>query len=163
MRWVIELDNMGMSPRGHLVRQLMLGILQGRGYCANNQSPQLGKRFIDRFRKRHVALSSSFTQDINCKRALAGNSILLNHFFNSQIEIQSRYHILLENIWNMNKKGFLLGVSSREKVLCRSTRKNPRLVQKGGREWITLVEGIGVEGQRIAPYVIYKVEAQYME
>jgi len=58
VRWVIELDDMGMPPRGHLVRKMMLGILQGRGGSTNNRSQQLGKRFIDRFRKRHAALSS---------------------------------------------------------------------------------------------------------
>ena len=162
VRWVIELDDMGMPPRGHLVRKLMLGILQGRGHDANNQSPQLGKRFLDRFRKRHAVLSSRFAQAVNRERALAGDPTVLNHFFNRLIEIRSLYHILPENIWNMDEKGFLLGVSSQEKVLCHSTRKNPRLVQEGGREWITLVEAIGAGGQTIAPHVIYKGEAQHM-
>jgi len=76
VRWVIELDDMGMPPRGHLVRKLMLGILQGRGHGAHNQSPQLGKRFLDRFRKRHAALSSHFAQAINRERALASDSIV---------------------------------------------------------------------------------------
>jgi len=162
VRWVIELDDMGMPPRGLLVRKMMLGILQGREGSTNNQSQQLGKRFIDRFRKRHAALSSRFAQAINRERVLAGDSSVLNQFFNRLIEVRSRYHILPENIWNVNEKGFLLGISSREKVLCRSTRKNPRLIQEGGREWITLVETIGAGGETIASYVIYKGEAQYL-
>ena len=140
----------------------MLGILQDREHGANNRSPQVGKRFLDRFRKRHAALSSHFTQGINRERALASDSTVLNHFFNCLVEILSWYYILPENIWNMDEKGFLLGVSSREKVLCRSTRKNPRLVQEGGREWVTLVEAIRAGGQTIPPFVIYKGEAQYM-
>ena len=112
----------------------MLGILQGWEQGANNRSPQLGKIFLDRLQKRHAALSSRFAQAINRERALAGDSTVLNHFFNRLIEIQSWYHILPKNIWNMDENGFLLGVSSSEKVPRHSTRKNPRLVQEGGKE-----------------------------
>ena len=153
---------MGIPPRGNLMRKLMLGILQSRGHGANNQSPQLGKRFLDRFHKRHAVLSSHFAQAINHERALAGDPTVLNHLFNRLIAIQSRYYIIPENIWNIDKNCFLLGVLSWDKVLCRSTRKNPRLVQEGVTEWFTLEEAIGVGGQTIAPYVIYKGEAQYM-
>jgi len=62
----------------------------------------------------------------------------------------------------MDVKGFLLGVSSMKKVLCCSTKKNPRVVQEGGREYTILVEVFGAGGQTIAPYMIYKGEAQYM-
>jgi len=76
----------------------MLGILQGRGGSTNNRSQQVGKRFMDRFHKRHAALSSRFAQAINQDRALAGDSSVLNQFFNRLIEARSRYHILPENI-----------------------------------------------------------------
>jgi hypothetical protein len=77
-------------------------------------------------------------------------------------ELRSRFHITPQNTWNIDEKGFLLGVTSREKVICMSKRRSPRVILEGGREWITLLETISASGQTLPPFVVYKGEAQYM-
>jgi len=87
---------------------------------------------------------------------------VVNYYFNHLSETRSRYPIKPENLWNFDEKGFLLGVSSKEQVLCRSNRKNPRVRQEGSRELITLIQSISAAGMMIPPFIIYKGGAQYM-
>ena len=51
-------------------------------------------------------------------------------------------HFLPEDIYNMDEKGFILGMSSRAKVICRAGMPPPRVMQDGTRELITVIETI---------------------
>src|SRR5437773_4473413 len=44
------------------------------------------------------------------------------------------YKVETINIWNMDEKGFLLGIVNKVKVICRRGRKNPRYTCDGSRE-----------------------------
>lgn len=61
----------------------------------------------------------------------------------------------------MDEKGFLMGRSSRIKVICRRGKKRNFKTQDGIRELITVIETISAGQFVIPPTVIYKGEAQY--
>ncbi|PWW72846.1 hypothetical protein C7212DRAFT_222557, partial [Tuber magnatum] len=63
--WIIELDDMGMPPSKHFVRELMLEIMWDRGDRADTPSEKLGKDVINWFHKRYPTITSRFFQAIN--------------------------------------------------------------------------------------------------
>ncbi|RPA75385.1 CENP-B protein, partial [Ascobolus immersus RN42] len=60
------------------------------------------------------------------------------------------------HILNFDEKGFLIGLGAKVVVLCRSNRRNPRLLQDGKRELITVVETIAADGTALPPFIIFK-------
>ena len=65
-------------------------------------------------------------------------------------------------IFNMDEKGFLMGVASRGKVLCRRGRWKPHVTHDGGRELVTVVEGACAAGNALSPLVINKGQGHYL-
>ena len=61
-----------------------------------------------------------------------------------------------ENIYKFDEKGFVLGQSLRCRVVCRRGRKNPKYVQPGSREMVTVIETICADGTALQPFLIYK-------
>ena len=55
-----------------------------------------------------------------------------------------------------------MGRGSKVRVICKRGRKNPKLVQDGSREFITVIEGVSANGVILPPLVINKGKAHYM-
>ena len=72
------------------------------------------------------------------------------------------YKFRPQDIYNMDKRGFILGFSSRAKVICRARRRNPHITQDGSREMLTVLDGVSALGHCLPPFVIYKGKAYYM-
>ena len=60
------------------------------------------------------------------------------------------------------RKVFAIGIGGAGVLLCRASRRNPSIIQHGGREWITVVEAISREGTVLAPLIIFKAGAHLM-
>ena len=71
------------------------------------------------------------------------------------------HSILPENIYNVDEKGFMMGLTMKVKVICKREKKNTRKNQIGKREMITLIETISAEGNVLPPIIIYKGQAHY--
>ena len=54
----------------------------------------------------------------------------------------------------MDEKGFIMGLASRAKVLCRRGRRNPHVTHDGKRELVTVIETVGGDGARVSSFVI---------
>ena len=71
-----------------------------------------------------------------------------------------KYSILASNIYNFNKKGFLIGLSrSTKRIISIDTLKSKRTTrasQDGSREFITLIASICADGSHLAPTLIYQ-------
>ena len=72
------------------------------------------------------------------------------------------YKIKNINIWNIDKKGFLLGISAKYKVVCRKGRKNPKYTQDGNKKLITVLECVSIEGVVLPPLVVIKEVNYYI-
>jgi hypothetical protein len=70
-----------------------------------------------------------------------------------------QYHILPESTYNMDEKGFLIGIlQSTKRYFTSSDYKSGRLKgagQDGNREWITIIASICQSGTALPPTVIY--------
>jgi len=67
---------------------------------------------------------------------------------------------LPENIWNVDEKGFLIGVGHKmQRVLSRKVYESGKCAQStqdGNREFITLIACISALGNKIPPALLYK-------
>ena len=65
-------------------------------------------------------------------------------------------------MYNMDKKGFMMGVALRCKVICRKNRRSPKITQDGSWQWVTLIETVSGDGCVLPPMMINKGKAHYM-
>ena len=70
------------------------------------------------------------------------------------------YDIQPSNMYNMDEKGFLIGVMKKSKRIFTKSAYSPKQllghVQDGNREWITVLATICADGSWLPPGLIYK-------
>ncbi|EED15568.1 pogo transposable element, putative [Talaromyces stipitatus ATCC 10500] len=74
-----------------------------------------------------------------------------------------QYNLAPEQIYNMDEKGFMLGIMTKEKRIF-SRRKykkggHKQFLQDGNREWITTIACICANGRAISPSLIYMAKS----
>ena len=104
-------------------------------------------------------VSSKFGSNLDRQCALAGSPGPIIDFFHKLV--LKEYNFLPENIYNMDEKGFTLGVSNRSKFVCKAGRCPPRVTQDGTRELITAIETVSATQFILPPMVIYKGAGHY--
>ncbi|KAH0607923.1 uncharacterized protein H6S33_001975 [Morchella sextelata] len=85
----------------------------------------------------------------------------LGDYFQLLQEVIRKYNILPKNTYNMDEKGFMMGIAAKCKIICRRARKNPRLTHNGSREWVTVIEAVSGAGEALPPMVINQGMAHY--
>ena len=60
-----------------------------------------------------------FMQRLDRQRAAAGNPKIMEKHFSIFKKAVKDYKVKIDNIWNMDEKGFLMGLASKAKVICR--------------------------------------------
>jgi hypothetical protein len=71
------------------------------------------------------------------------------------------HNILPENIYNADEKGFMMGLATKVKVICKREKKNTCKTQIGKREMITVIETVSAGGRVLPPMIIYKGQGHY--
>ena len=88
-----------------------------------------------------------FGSNLDHQRALAGRPRPIIDFFHKLKKVLKEYNFLPENIYNMDEKGFILGVSNQSKFVCKRGRRPPRVMQDRMRELITAIETVSAKYQ----------------
>jgi hypothetical protein len=96
--------------------------------------------------------------DNSCHKADSGSKYSL--YFNLLREKIEQYHVEPRHTYNMDEKGFMLGVVGRSKKIFSRTLykegKRRSTIQDGSREWITLLACICTDGSYLEPALIYQ-------
>ena len=84
-------------------------------------------------------------------------------YFKYLHEKMAEYHIQQQHTYNMDEKGFLIGITSRSKrVFSRRMWEKKEIrasLQDGSREWITLLACVCADGSTLPPSLIYQSAA----
>ena len=74
--------------------------------------------------------------------------------------LREHYGIHPHDIYNMDEKGFVLGKLDRAKVIVRASKRTMDRLrrQPGNRDFVTVVETVGVSGRMLTPLVIFKAK-----
>jgi hypothetical protein len=89
------------------------------------------------------------------QRAKCEDPSIIRGWFRLVQNTIAKYGIRLDDIWNFDETGFMMGIIMAGMVVTGSEKQGrPKSVQPGNREWITVIQAINAEGQSIAPFII---------
>jgi hypothetical protein len=133
-----------------------------RRFASDIAKKELGRGWVDRFTQRYqVDLISHWATGIDRSRYQADSEIKYSLYFELLNSKLSQYDIELCNTYNMDEKGFMLGVlTCLKRVFSRRLYEEGKLkayIQDGNREWITLLACICADGSYIEPSLIYQL------
>ena len=58
-------------------------------------------------------------------------------------------------MWNMDEKGFGMGLSKSQKAIVATDSPNVFLMEPGNRTWVSVLECISPTGVTLTPYVVF--------
>jgi hypothetical protein len=106
LRYIERLTSQGLPPTRPMIRR----------FASQIAGRELGKCWVNRFVKRHqVDLISRWATGINRLRHQADSGLKYKLYFDLLIDKISQYNVKPRHIYNIDKKGFLLGVLTRLK------------------------------------------------
>jgi hypothetical protein len=154
VEYILNLDSRGFPSRHCDVEEMANRLLADR-----NTSP-VGKRWAINFVKRQPELQTRSFRKYDYRRAQCEDPTTIRNWFRLVENTIAKYGIRSDDIWNFDETGFIMGVISSGTVVTSSERRgNPKSVQPGNREWVTVIQAINAEGRAIDPYMV--VAGQY--
>jgi hypothetical protein len=120
-----------------------------------------GKNWVDRFIKRHkIDLLSRWVSGMDTQRKRADSAFKYSLYFELLRRKIEQYNVDPRHIYNMDKKGFLVGILSKMKRVFSRRRYEEggikQMIQDGNREWITTIACICADGTSLTPALIYQ-------
>jgi len=161
--WCKKLDDWGFPPRMDLLRAMVGALAQIR--AEEEEDPELahlGQHWLSNFLNCHPSLSAKFSTQLDRQRAYGGNIPTLKDYFAKLLRLIRTRKIQPEDIFNMDEKGFIIGMSSKAKVICRTGRRPPWVMKDGTREMLTVIECCCAALYVLPSFVIFKGAAHYM-
>jgi hypothetical protein len=162
VKWVAQMESTAFPPRLDLFEAVAAHLAQQRAEDEGDPKlATLGCTWLRGFLDRHPGIAARYAVRLDIPRALAGQPGPIRRYFELLGRLFAKYHFKRQNIYNMDKKGFMLGVGNRAKVGTHRTTKPPKETQHGSREWITVVETCAADNTMLPPMVIYQGQAIY--
>jgi hypothetical protein len=124
---------------------------------------QLSESWVTRFINRHsIYLISRWSTGIDSVRHQADSGYKYKLYFDLLFHKIEEYEIELRNTYNIDEKGFMIGVLGRlKRVFSKSSwvKKGVRApIQYGNREWITVLASVCADGSALPPGIIYQAK-----
>ena len=166
-----EVNKLKLSPQQELELVEYIESLTARGLPPTRQMIQnfasqvakeeVGIGWVRRFVVRNKDhLTSRWTAGMDAVRHRADSEAKYKLYFDLLVDKVSQYDVLPSNTYNMDEKGFLIGVIGRSKRIFSKARWESKEVraslQDGSREWITLLAAICADGSHLPPGLIYE-------
>lgn len=119
-----------------------------------------GRSWSHRFCKRHQdILSSGYLSNIDQNRKNADTERWYRFYFDLISKKIQQYGILPGNMYNIDEKGFLIGIMKKAfRIFNKQAVKSGRVLgnnQDSNREWVTILATICADGTWIPPAIIY--------
>ena len=108
------MDGCGLPLQLSIVHHLAQLLLSA---CLSS-SQLVGECWVNYFIQHHPELKSKYTQKYNYQHAKCEDSQLIKDWIKRVKETIKKYGIVQEDIYNIDKTGFQIGVTSTAKVVC---------------------------------------------
>jgi hypothetical protein len=111
----------------------------------------VSESWVTRFVNRHPSeLILKWAAGIDSNRHQADSGVKYKLYFDLLVNKITEYDVDVEHTYNMDEKGFMIGVVSKSKRIFSKrqyTKKQYRqLLQDGNRKWITVLACVGADG-----------------
>ncbi|KAL9572239.1 hypothetical protein ACKAV7_003622 [Fusarium commune] len=154
IQFIIDLDSRGFPPRLRGVEEMANRLL------ADRDASPVSKRWASNFVRRHKELKTRFFRKYDYQRAQCGDPTVIRNWFRLIENTIAKYGIRLDDIYNFDETGFMMGMIASGMVVTGAERRGrPKSVQPGNREWVTVIQAINAEGRAIQPFIV--VAGQY--
>jgi hypothetical protein len=132
-----------------------------RNFASEICGKEIGKEWVSRFLKRHtVDLVSKWSMGLDHNRSRADSAFKYTLYFELLMRKIKQYLVEPRHMYDMDEKGFLIGVLSKMKRIFSRRRYEEggikQLIQDGNREWITTIATICADGTALSPGLIYQ-------
>jgi hypothetical protein len=155
VKWVAQMESTGFPPRLDLFKAVAEHLAKQRAEDEGDPKlAEIGTTWLRGFFDRHPEISAKYAVKLDLVRALAGQPGPIRRYFELLGKLLKKYGFKKENMYNMDEKGFMLGMGNRAKVITHRGRKPPQETQDGSREWITVVETCAADNTMLPPMVI---------
>ena len=151
VKYIDRLCARGLPPSKHIVRNFAQEIYR----------KEVGTEWVSRFLRRHqVELVSKWTMGLDHNRARADSAFKYTLYFELLRKKLEQYEVEPQNIYNIDEKGFLIGILSKMKRIFSRRRYEAgeikQIIQDRNREWITTIAAICADGSVLSPGLIYQ-------
>jgi len=154
IEYVLDLDSRGFPPRLAGVEEMANRLLTER------EAQPVGKHWASNFIKRHLELQMRSFRKYDYKRAQCEDPALIRQWFSLVENTMAKYGIGSNDLYNFDETGFLMGMIRSGMVVTGAERRgNPKSIQPGSREWVTVIQAINAEGWAVPPLIV--VAGQY--
>src|SRR6478736_5126281 len=149
VQFLLDLDSRGFPARLRFVEEIANSLL------ADRDASPVGKRWAHNFVKRQPELKTRLFRRYDYQRAKCEDPTIIRGWFRLVENTIAKYGIQLDDMWNFDETGFMMGMIEPGMVITSLERQGmPKKVQPGNREWITAIQAINAEGQSIPPFII---------
>ena len=116
-KWILSMDSRGSAPRPSMVQEMANLLLEKRG---TTPVILVGEKWVYNFIKRRPLLSSRFSRRYNYERAKCEDLKIIGEWFNLVQKTIIQFGIDLDDIYNFDETGFVMGLTATAKVIIRS-------------------------------------------
>ncbi len=149
----------GWPYRVSQVRHLALEILKKRSLVL----PVLGINWVSKFLARHPSLQSKFSIPKDLDRIVAENPDVMTKWFDLFSAQVRQYGIEEEDIYNMDEKGYAMGLIGKARVIVSKYEWVAYMMQDGNKEWVSLIECVAMNDDMLGPQIILKGKLRLKE
>jgi hypothetical protein len=130
-----------------------------QNFASEIAKERVSERWVSRFLTRHRSLIPKWTEAMDRVRHAADSGARYKAYFEELHRVMDKYGIEPQHTYNMDEKGFLLGVIGKSKRIFSKiawerggVKTN---IQDGNREWVTCVATICGDGTHIPSLLIF--------
>ena len=121
---------------------------------AKSDYKELEKNWVSGFFGRHLTLQAKYSRILDQDRFLAQNRDIIQDWFNLYRSIKAEYGIFDEDTYNMDKNGYMMGITESSKVVFSKYQKQAFMNQARNRKWASFIEAISTNDRQLPLFVI---------
>jgi hypothetical protein len=139
-----------------------------QNYASDIAGHPVSESWVTRFLRRHQdELTSQWSTSMDRKRHAADSGEKYKVYFQHLGGKIDLYEVEPEHTYNMDEKGFLIGVVGRQKRIFSKRlfkkKQFKQMLQDGNREWISLLACICADGTALPPALIYAADSKNIQ
>jgi hypothetical protein len=151
VQYIEELTARRIPPTREMIRNFASAVAQ----------EPVSESWVTRFINRHaIHLISQYSTGMDANRHNADSFVKYKLYFDSLQAKIAEYDVEVENTYNMDEKGFMIGTTSRTKhVFSRRMWEKKEVretLQDGNRAWVTLLACVCGDGSALPPGLLYE-------
>lgn len=141
----------GWPPRIEQLESMAKHLMEAKG----DMDP-LEQHWYKNFLTRHPDMKMKYSRNLNQTRKDASNLATSQEWFDLYNSVRSQHGIAQSDIYNMDEKGFAMGIADSSKVLVRRSEAQAFSVQAGNQDWVSVIECVCSNSDILPPYIIFQ-------